>query len=509
MMLVVLGIVSAAVGGWAVRVPGYMDADYYYATARQLMSGQGLSEPFLWNYLDNPSGLSHPSHLYWMPLASFLAAASIAAFGDGFVQAQLPFLLLTAALPLLTAYLALHLTARPDHAWHAGLLAVFPGFFLPYLWTTDTFSLYAVLGGVLLVLLSSVGRSGGAGKWLAVGLVIGAAHLARADGVLWFLPAILAAVWCREPRGLILLAAGYAVVMVPWMARNLMEAGTPLGPGAARALWLLDYDELFSYPASLLTAERWWSAGWSAILRARWQALGLALQSLVAVNGLVFLAPLMALGAWDLRRSTLVRLMVVYLLALILLMVGVFPFVGVHGGFFHSSAALMAALWALAPRGLERAVAWASRWRRWDCASAVRVFAAASVVLAAALTTGLTLRRLGGWHVSAQMYSDVAEALGRLSQEPGVVAVNNPPGFFLASGLSAVVIPNGSPAVLRQVLDRYGAVWVVLDRNRPAGLADLYRDPEAVPWLTAEAMVEAEDGSPVWILHYGAREGSP
>ncbi len=509
LLLVVLGMVSAAVGGWAVRVPGYMDADYYYATARQLMSGQGLSEPFLWNYLDDPSGLPHPSHLYWMPLASFLAAASMAAFGGGFVQAQLPFLLLTAALPLLTAYLALQLTARPDHAWHAGLLAVFPGFFLPFFWTTDTFSLYAVLGGALLVLLSSVARSGGAAKWLAVGLLIGAAHLARADGVLWFLPALLAVVWRREARGLILLVAGYAVVMVPWMARNLMEAGTPLGPGAARALWLLDYDELFSYPASLLTAERWWSAGWSAILRARWQALGLALQSLVAVNGLVFLAPLMALGAWELRRSALVRLMAVYLLALILLMVGAFPFVGVHGGFFHSSAALMPALWAVAPTGLERVVAWVSRRRRWDRVAAVRVFAAASVVLAAALTTELTLRRLGGWQASVQVYSDVAEALGRLSQEPGVVAVNNPPGFFLASGLSAVVIPDGSPEVLRQVLDRYGAVWVVLDRNRPAGLADLYRDPESVPWLAAEAMVEAEDGSPVWILRYGAREGSP
>lgn len=507
MTLVLMGMGSAVLGGWALRVPGYMDADYYYATARQLTLGNGLWEPFLWNYLDDPAGLPHPSHLYWMPLVSFLAATSMATFGEGFAQAQLPFLLLTALLPVLTACLALQLTGRPGDAWHAGLLAVFPGFFLPFFWTTDSFSLYAALGGILLILLASVVRSGGMSQWLAVGGLIGMAHLARADGVLWLLPALVAAVWRRTARDLALIVCGYALVMAPWLARNLMVAGTLLGPGATRALWLLEYDELFSYPASMLTPGRWWSAGWAAILRGRGQALGLALQSLVAVNGLVFLAPLMALGAWELRRHVAVRLAGVYLVGLMLLMVGAFPFVGVHGGFFHSSAALMPALWAMVPMGLERAVAWASRWRRWDSASALRVFSAASVALAAALTVGVTLQKLSGWEASARTYSRVAEVLGRLSAVPDAVAVNNPPGFFLASGLPAVVIPNGSPAVLRQVLNRYQADWVVLDRNRPAGLADLYRDPGSVRWLTLEAVVEAEDGSPVWILRYRGSGG--
>ncbi len=509
LILILLGALSAVVGGWVLRVPGYMDADYYYAMARQLTSGHGLWEPFLWNYLDDAARLPHPSHLYWMPLTSFLAAAAMAAFGSGFVQAQLPFLLLTASLPVLSAGLAMRLTAKSEHAWHAGLLAVFPGFFLPFFWTTDAFSLYAVLGGALLVVLAGASERGGAARWLAAGLLMGLAHLARADGVLWFLPALCAVLWRREPRGLLLLAAGYAGVMAPWMARNLVVAGTPLAPGGARTLWLLDYDEIFSYPGSLLTPERWLSAGWAAIVRARWQALAIAAQSLVAVNGLVFLAPLMALGGWELRRSHLVRLMAVYLVGLIVLMVGVLPFVGVHGGFFHSSAALMPGLWALTPSGLERAVAWASRWRKWDGASALRAFTAASVVMAAALTVGLTLSRLAGWQARARTYVRVAEALRHLEQEPGIAAVNNPPGFFLASGLSAVVIPNGPPDVLREVLERYGAGWVVLDRNRPAGLADLYRDPEAIAWLHVEAEIAADDGSPVWILRYDPNEGGP
>ncbi len=503
LILLGLGATSAIVGGWVLRAPGYMDADYYYATARQLASGEGLWEPFLWNYLDDPIGLPHPSHLYWMPLASFLAAGSMAVLGRGFLQAQLPFLLLTASLPALTAHLALRLVSRPRCAWHAGLLAAFPGFFLPFLWTTDTFSLYAALGGMILLVLASAARDGGGWRWLAAGMLAGLAHLSRADGVLWLLPAFVAVAWRREGRGLVMVAAGYAVVMTPWMLRNLSVAGVPLAPGGARALWLLEYDELFSYPASMLTAGRWWHAGWMAILSARWEALSLAVQSLVAVNGLVFLVPFMVLGAWVLRRSPMVRLLVVYLAALVLMMVIVLPFVGVHGGFFHSSAALMPGLWALAPIGLERAVVWAAARRRWDGASALRVFTTASILLAAAFTAGLTWRRLaGGWHASHETYSEVAEELRRLEPEPGIVAVNNPPGFFLASGWPAVVIPNGPPDVLRQVLDHYDVGWVILDRNRPAGLADLHLDPRAVPWLAVEAAVEAEDASRIWILRY-------
>ena len=43
--------------------PGYMDAAYSYDIALNLVQGKGWVEPFLWNYLDNPTGLPHPSHL--------------------------------------------------------------------------------------------------------------------------------------------------------------------------------------------------------------------------------------------------------------------------------------------------------------------------------------------------------------------------------------------------------------------------------------------------------------
>ncbi|MBE9509190.1 MAG: hypothetical protein IMY86_14220, partial [Chloroflexi bacterium] len=40
-----------------IRRPGYMDTAYYAAGAVRLAQGGGLSEPFLWNYLDDPAGL--------------------------------------------------------------------------------------------------------------------------------------------------------------------------------------------------------------------------------------------------------------------------------------------------------------------------------------------------------------------------------------------------------------------------------------------------------------------
>ena len=54
--------------------PGYMDADYYFIGGRNLAEGNGFSEFVIWNYLDNPSKIPHPSDGYWMPFASILAA---------------------------------------------------------------------------------------------------------------------------------------------------------------------------------------------------------------------------------------------------------------------------------------------------------------------------------------------------------------------------------------------------------------------------------------------------
>jgi len=100
-----------------IRRPGYMDAAYYAAGAVRLAQSGGLSEPFIWNYLDDPTGIPHPGFLYWMPFPSLLAAPLAALFPDSFFTLQLPFALLSALLPLVAFGLAWSLDGGARPGW--------------------------------------------------------------------------------------------------------------------------------------------------------------------------------------------------------------------------------------------------------------------------------------------------------------------------------------------------------------------------------------------------------
>ena len=261
--LYAIGLLVYGAAALRVESPGYMDADYYYATALQLVDGQGLTEPFLWNYLDDPAGLPHISHLYWMPLPSMIAAGSMLLGDSTFRFAQLPFVLLAALLPPLSATYSYRLTRDVRLAWMAGLFAAFPGFFLPFLVTIDSFAVFAIVGSVSLWILGSAVKEPTIARWFISGLLIGIGALARADGLLLLGVGLLAVFWSRQRRisGSLALAFGVLVVMGPWWARNLAETGALLNPGSQRLLWMLEYDDLFAFPASDLTFARWWEAG--------------------------------------------------------------------------------------------------------------------------------------------------------------------------------------------------------------------------------------------------------
>ena len=109
--LFVLGLAVALGIASLQETPGYLDSDYYFVGGLQLVEGKGFAEPFLWNYLDNPVGLPHPSHTYWLPLSSILAAISMFVSGQHTYEgARLIFILLAAFIPPLTARLAWDVT---------------------------------------------------------------------------------------------------------------------------------------------------------------------------------------------------------------------------------------------------------------------------------------------------------------------------------------------------------------------------------------------------------------
>lgn len=461
------------------HAPGYMDAEYYYIGGLRLAEGDGFSEEILWNYLDDPQGLPHPSHGYWMPLTSLVAALGMTFSGSRtFVGTQWIFLLLAAFIPPLTAYLAFLLTARKNLAILSGLLAVFPGFYLVYLPTSDSFGICMLLGGLFLLAAGSAHRFAP----LAMGLSAGLLHLSRADGILWlFVALIFVALQRKEQDGWLarfgMCLAGYLIVMAPWMLRNLRVFGSLLSAGGGRSLWITQYDEMFIYQASLLTAERWLQSGLGALLSARGWALGLNLQTALAVQAEIFLTPLILVGMWRLRGNRRVQAGALAWAFILAAMTIVFPYQGARGGFFHSGATIQPLLWAVAPSGLEAFIEWGGRRRGWDISQAQRVFGVALVLMAIVLTIALTFRRLAGgefseraWNANHQRYSQVELELQRRGVDPqAVIMTNNAPGYYAAARRPAISIPYGDLRTLLEVAERYQARILLVEVEQVQG----------------------------------------
>jgi hypothetical protein len=520
-LLSMLGLGLAVGVAFFQSTPGYMDASYYMAGGLWLVDGQGFNERILWNFLDDPAGLPHPSHAYWMPLTSLFAALGMWLTGvRAFAAARLVFLLIAAALPVLTARLAYKLTGRGDYAFLAGIFAAIPGFYLAYLPITDAFGLYMFLGALFLILLP--GSCGILGQdqadpadafssasrrpfWILpflLGCLAGLMHLTRADGILWLLMAMLFG--CGDPlfwrRGrsqifawftaALLTLAGYLLVAGPWMARNLAAFNSFLAPGGGHALWITNYDELFSYPASLLTAARWWESGLVTILKARLWAGWLNLQTAFAVQGQIFLFPLILVGLWRLRRQKAVQAGVLAWMLTFVLMTFVFPYQGARGGFFHSGVAIQSLLWAVVPVGLGAFVEWGSRRRGWDLHQAGRFFRFGLVGIALILTVVVSFERVIGsnvhnpfWDESHCRYASLEQALQDFGATPNdLVLVNDAPTFYLASQRQAISIPYGGFSTLKDVASRYQARYLLIEIEQVQGEA-LYEQPGDRPGL--------------------------
>lgn len=474
-LLALLGVALAFGVAQFEPFPGYLDADYYFAGGVQLANGRGFTEPYLWNYLDNPRGLPHPSHTYWMPLSSMIAAVGLwLARSDSYQAGRIGFLALAALVPVVTAALAFNFTRRRDLAMVSGLLGVFAVYYVPFLPVTDNYGPYLVLGGLFFLVMSSRKPL----AYLALGAIAGLLSLARSDGLLWLgLTGLLIAarfIGDRRPQlaltnGLLALA-GFLIVAGPWFWHTYSVYGTPLAPGGGHLLWLRRYDETFIYPAAQLTLQAWLAQGWSAILQARLVALRWNLLNAFAAQGGVFLLPFILLGAWLHRKDARVRLAVFGWACLLLVMTLVFPFAGYRGGFFHSGAAFQPMWWVLAPAGLDRAVA-AARRRNIFTPAAFTIFQGALVGLAVLMTAViLSIRVLPGWGEGEQDYPKVEAFLQSHGvQAQDIVMVRNPPGYYLMTGRRAIVVPLANEAAMAEVASRYGADYLVIEEAGASG----------------------------------------
>ena len=274
--------------GTAFAGPAYPDSYYYVNVAQGLAAGHGFTVDYIWNFVDvggvlpgHPT-LPIPSNAHWMPLAALVQVPFIWLLGPTWLASELPMWIVGALAAPLTYWIAREVGLDKRLAVCAGLLAAVPGALTPFFGQPDNFGLFMTLGALALWLCAK-GLHGNRRAFVAGGLVVGLATLARSDGVLLGVPFALAfarELWPGNKRVIgwtaaVGCAALFALVMGPWLYRQLEVFGS-IAPSAAngRILWISNYDQLYSIgapatPGTLLGAAsvRSWPAVLAASLR--------------------------------------------------------------------------------------------------------------------------------------------------------------------------------------------------------------------------------------------------
>ncbi len=483
---------------------GYMDASYAIHVADNLAHGRGFVEDVLWNYLDNPAGLPHPSNLYWMPLPSILIAPFFILFGVSYRVAQIPFILLSSLLPLFAFYLSRRIFRRDDYAWAAAIFTAFSGFYTIYWVSPDNFTPFALTASVCLYVTARGIETRSAGYFVAAGALAALSHLSRADGVLLLAVVPLALLIHRPTRtfravGLLTIYCllGYLLVMSPWFLRNYLAVGTPYPSAGTKTLWLTNYDELFRF-ADDLTPARYLATGIGAIIQSKFNAA--FLDALVVAFGAlqIFLAPFAVVGLWRLRRRIEMLPFFIYAALLYLAMVLIFTFPSPRGSMLHSATALLPFLAVAAPAGIDAVVEWVARRRKtWNAAQASVFFRSGFVALAICFSIFLYAQGIVPivsaptdiplWNQRDAHYRQIAGWLDQNARPDDSVMVVDAPTFYNLSHRRAIMIPTDNLDAIFAAAGKYHARYLILEADHPKALTDLYLQRATVPGLVRVA----------------------
>ncbi|WKZ37941.1 MAG: hypothetical protein QY332_08360 [Anaerolineales bacterium] len=500
-VLFICGLILPTIIAQFQPAPGYLDSDYYFAGGIQLVTGKGFTEPYLWNYLDGTTSLPHPSHTYWMPLASIVSALGMWLTGQvNYASARLPFIIIAALVVPVTAALAFMFSKKRDLAILSALLAVFSIYHAPFVGVTDNFGLFMLFGGLYFIFATKlVEDSTRTHYWFVLGVLAGLLSLSRSDGLLWLGMTFLFTLWRASKdsflriatyalRNSIIALLGFLIIMAPWYARNLNTFATLMAPGGSRALWLENYDQTFIYPPEELRMEAFLESGWDNIISNRMWALSSNLQSGFAAHGGIILFPFIVAGIIYYRKDERVKLTGLAWLILFFVMTFLFPFAGARGAFFHAGAALQPMWWTLAPLGLDAILA-SLRKRNWGNDQAKVIFRSALIMIALILTVFVVQLRLFslGWGEGEENYPAAEQfLLANGIAEKDIVIVANAPGYYLETGRSAVAIPYGGLDAIRAVARQFEAGYLVLEPSA------------ALPQI--KSLMETPQGNPDFIF---------
>lgn len=479
--------------------PAYPDSYYYVRVAEQLASGNGFSIDYIWSFIDvggqipTEPTLPIPAHALWMPLAAIIQVPFVMLLGPGWIAAGLPFWIAGAAAASLTYLIGRDAGLSTHASTAAGLLVAVPGGLTPFLSQPDNFGPFMLLGALALWLGARAFR-GDRSAFIAGGLVVGLATLARSDGVLLGLPlavASLSHIMRSERRGAWMLAsvvcaAAFLVVFAPWAARQLEVFGS-VSPAASngRVLWATEHDQIFSVGPALGPSDLL-SQGIGPLLESRVGGLLAALGLFVLLPLTAVLAPVFAVGAWSMRREQAFRAYFIYGAALFAASAVLFAVMVPHGFFIHSVTALLPHTFLLVAVGVDVCVRWvAQRRATWDVRQATFVMTYGAVGIAflgAALQTAITTSRWTERRLTQQM---LAAGLSGTPDTDRVMSAD-PGAYQYLADRTGIVSPNNSLPIIESAMRAYDVRWLALESSSivPA-LAPILTGAERPAWLSS------------------------
>lgn len=486
----VLATIIAIVIVWYYnQQPAYLDSYYHYNGAVRIATGEGFIEPSLWTYIAAPDDLPAPSHLYWMPGTSLVTSLGMIIFGVGFRAAQVGLLLCYLGTVFVAYWLGWRLGGTTRHAWLAGVITLFGGFFMRYWGQPDTFAPYAFFGSLALVFIG-LGRTTEKYPmrwWVLAGIFAAAGHLMRTDGLLlllvgWsviFFPTdLLNGSLAKRFKWFAVFTLAYIVAMSPWFMRNYNAIGTILPTGGIQSIWYTSYDDLFSYPADA-NAETFFADGWGTFFETRRFALlsnqGILL-SFIALEGIIILTPFMLIALWVRWRDPFIWGMMIFALGVHLAFWLVFPFPGLRGGLFHAVAALIPWWAALSLVGLDALINRVSKYRKmWKPHIAKPIFSIGMTVMVVVLSVFVANQgRILFLYRDPQLYKDINSTF----DDDTRMMINDTPQLYYYTGLGGVPIPNESPDIALEIAEKYEIDYLIFERGGiPAPMAFSHDNP--------------------------------
>jgi 4-amino-4-deoxy-L-arabinose transferase-like glycosyltransferase len=503
-VLLALALVTRTVAALLVDYPPYTDPAYYLAVAERLADGQGFTTPVLWSFLEVGGRLpADPvlpvaSNGHWMPLTSIVAAASMAVFEPllgAWRAAQLPFVLLSAALVPFTYMVGWELWHSRTVALSAAVLALLAGPFLVLYPQVNNIAVFGAAGAGAVWCAIRVIRAQRPFWWLvASGALAGVATLARVDGLLLVVAAATA--WWVRP-GQRSLGAGLAsalallLVIAPWLVRDMATFGAAFPSAGGHTLWITTYNQQFSIltdpsPSSYLA----W--GVPNILLSKLATWGELLGRVAVLMGGLFILPF-GYGLWTQRHHRELAPFLAYFAVVFVAMGLVFTFHAPKGAFYHSAAAWLPFAFPLAAASLPGASTAAGRWWPFLRRSAThRFLMVAGLAGAIGLSLAGSAVLLGQWSTAHGRLADAAGFLRGRGATADRVLSYDPAALHALSGNPGVAPPFDPFPIIGQVVEAYDIRWVVVTLQ-----GDEARDPLGL-WEGA-AGTDSEGNHPAFL----------